>query len=408
MRFDLCANHARRVLAMTAEASQAGAAGGRDRATQSFQRPQRATGYSVASEWLVARRILCVVAIKFVMISVIGTLSAAEPSKPGSTVLGISDSRFIVNQQPTFLLGVSYYGALGASEDFIRRDLDDLQRHGFNWIRVWATWGAFDNDVSAVDSNGAARPPFLAKLQWLVAQCDQRGMVVDVTLTRGKSDGKSLSGGNLPDFDAHQRAVETIVNALTQHRNWYLDLANERDVRDQRFVSIEELEKLRQLVRRLDPQLLVTASFGGHDLTKRDARDSLIDAGHDFLSVHRPRHAKSPGQTEDRTVELLAIATELKHGAAVHHQEPFRRGYAGWEPNADDFLTDLRGAVAGGAAGWCFHNGSGRTTADNRPRRSFDLREKRLVDQLDSEELKVLAESRQVLIEAQDDEKTSQ
>ena len=65
-------------------------------------------------------------------------------------------------------------------------------------------------------------------------------------------------------------------------------------------------------------------------------------------------------------------------------------------------------SVAGGAAGWCFHNGSGRTTADNRPRRSFDLREKRLVDQLDSEELKVLAESRQVLIEAQDDEKTSQ
>ena len=75
-------------------------------------------------------------------------------------------------------------------------------------------------------------------------------------------------------------------------------------------------------------------------------------------------------------------------------QEPFRRGYAGWDPEADDFLTDLRGAIAGGAAGWCFHNGSQRTTADNRPRRSFDLREKRLMDQLDSKELLVVAKVR--------------
>lgn len=336
------------------------------------------------------------------MVSVIvfvGLAWAVEPQSEGRTVLGVQETRFTINARPTFLLGISYYGALGASEGSIRRDLDDLQRHGFNWLRVWATWGAFDHDVSAVDARGEPRAPFLDKLQWLVAECERRGMIVDVTLTRGKRSAKSLAGGNLPDFESHQRAVETIVNALQRYRNWYLDLANERDVRDERYVPVDELKKLREVVRRLDPQRLVTASFGGHDLSKRDVQDSLIGAGHDFLSVHRPRNAKSPGQTAVRTREVLAIAAELSRPVPVHQQEPFRRGYAGWEPVADDFLTDLRGAIAGGAAGWCFHNGSQRTTAGNHPRRSFDMHEQRLLDQLDSEERIVLAKARSVLAE---------
>ncbi len=328
------------------------------------------------------------------------TASVAQSQTNATTVLSVSDTQFTLNDRPTFLLGISYYGALGASENSIRRDLDDVQRHGFNWLRVWATWGAFDHDVSAVDARGEPRAPFLDKLQWLVAECDRRGMVVDVTLTRGRRSAKSLAGGDLPDFESHERAVETIVSALQRHRNWYLDLANERDVRDERYVPVGELKKLREVVRRLDPQRLVTASFGGHDLSRHDVQDSLIDAGHDFLSVHRPRSAKSPRQTEARTREVLAIAAELNRPAPVHHQEPFRRGYAGWEPVADDFLTDLRGAIAGGAAGWCFHNGSQRTTAGNHPRRSFDMREQRLLDQLDSEERIVLAKARSVLADA--------
>ena len=77
----------------------------------------------------------------------------------------------------------------------------------------------------------------------------------------------------------------------------------------------------------------------------------------------------------------------------ILHQEPFRRGYETWEPSAADFLTDLRGAVKGGAAGWCFHNGSQRTSADHEPRRSFDLRAKRLFDQLDAEERTVISDA---------------
>ncbi|HRZ93898.1 MAG TPA: hypothetical protein P5022_13395, partial [Candidatus Paceibacterota bacterium] len=69
-------------------------------------------------------------------------LSAADPgaTPAARTVLGLESARFTLNGQPVFLLGISYYGGLGASDPSIQQDLDDIQRHGFNWIRVWATW----------------------------------------------------------------------------------------------------------------------------------------------------------------------------------------------------------------------------------------------------------------------------
>jgi hypothetical protein len=326
-----------------------------------------------------------------ILLSAMGLLAEARGAQgaadaAGHTVLGIEGTRFTINGRPTFLLGISYYAGLGASKEFVRSDLDDLQHHGFNWIRVWATWGAFGKDVSAVDVKGEAREPFLGNLKWLVSECDRRGMIVDVTLTRGKAK----EGGHLPDMAAHRGAVEVIVKALKEHRNWYLDLANEHDVGDDRHVSTAQIKALREVAREIDPKVLVTASFGGHDLSQGELRDALQVARLDFVSPHRPREPDSPGQTRKRTEECLAAMKKIGRLAPVHYQEPLRRGYQNWEPKAEDFLTDLRGAVAGGAAGWCFHNGSQRGTPDERPRRSFDLSEKRLFDQLDAEEQKVV------------------
>ena len=326
--------------------------------------------------------------------ALLGQYTVNAGSRAGSntnTVLETQGSHFCLNDRPTFLLGISYYAALGASQENIRRDLDDFQRDGFNWLRVWATWAAFAQDVSAVDGTGAPRQPFLGKLQWLVGECDRRGLVVDVTLSRQQLSPNHIGSGSLPDFDSHQHALATLINALRDHRNWYLDLANEHDVRDARFVSLSELQALRDQARQLAPQLLVTASLGGHDLAESDVRDCLVVAGLDFLAPHRPRDAGSSGQTETQTRSCLAWEKSLKRIAPILYQEPFRRGYGAWQPGAEDFLTDLRGALAGGAAGWCFHNGSEARSPDHQPRRSFDLRARRLFDQLDPQERKVVA-----------------
>ena len=301
----------------------------------------------------------------------------------GATELRTKGTQFTINGKPTFLLGISYYAALGASKDLILKDLDQMQSSGFNWFRVWATWDGFDNDVAAVDGEGKAREPFLGTLQWLVKECDRRGIVVDVTMHR--------ADGRLEDTKSLCQAVETILVALKPYRNWYLDLANERNIGDARRVSFEELVEARKVAKKLDPGRLVTASHAG-DVGKEELRRYLREVGVDFIAPHRPREAKSPGETAAGTREYLEWMRELGRTVPVHYQEPFRRAYdpGHWEPKAGDFLTDLKQAKEGGAAGWCLHNGAQENKPDGKPRRSFDMREARLFDQLDDEEKKFI------------------
>jgi len=316
---------------------------------------------------------------------VLPVLAASGGSAMAETVLGVEGTRFSLNGEPTFLYGISYYGGLGAPEETLRADLDSLQGYGLNWIRLWGTWGAYDNEVSAVQPDGSPRPEGLTQLKRLIAACDARGLVVDVTLSRGNG----VTGvPRLMTLEAHSRAVETLLTGLRPYRNWYLDLSNERNIQDQRHTSFEDLRALRELARRLDPDRLITASQGG-DISEEELRRYVLEAGVDFITPHRPRHAGSPGQTEAVTQEYLARMEALGRVVPVHYQEPFRRDYGDWPPTALDFLTDYEGAVAGGAAGWCLHNGS-RATEDGRPRRSFDLREGPLFQQLDAEELEAL------------------
>jgi hypothetical protein len=305
----------------------------------------------------------------------------------GSTELSIGNDRFTLDGEPAFLLGVSYYGGLGASEEQVVADLDDLRARDINWTRVWATWAFEGRDVSAVTPDGGPRQPYLDRLVWLVRAADERGIVVDVTLNRA-AGADSLGG--IAGQAGHLRAVGVLARALLPWRNCYLDLANERNIGDARHVSIEELRALRDAVKALDPGRLVTASQGG-DISEDEVREYVEGVGVDFLCPHRPRHEGSPGETREATERYRSWLEGLGRAMPVHYQEPFRRGYGDWQPTVEDFLTDLRGAVEGGAAGWCLHNGSPRDGAEGPPR-SFDMGEGRgrLMDQLDPVEREVL------------------
>jgi hypothetical protein len=299
--------------------------------------------------------------------------------------LAVKDTRFLIDGKPVFLHGMSYYGALGASPDVIRQDLDRLRQHGFNWIRVWANWAAFENDVGVVDAEGRPREAHLAKLESLLRECERRGMIVDVSLSRGNG----VTGPpRLQSPEAHRRAVEAVVTRLKGHWNWYLDLSNERNIQDKRHTSPGDLKALRERVRELDARRLVTASHAG-DIGRDELREYLETVRIDFISPHRPRRPGTSAQTEAKTREYLGWMRELGRMVPVHYQEPFRRGY-GWEPRAEDYAADLKGAIGGGAAGWCFHNGDQREAKDGRPRRSFDLRDGSLFSQLDDEEKRAL------------------
>ena len=235
------------------------------------------------------------------------TASAKEAPRLSDIVLGIDGTAFTLNGKKTFLLGASYYGALGAPDDFIARDLDDLKTLGFNWIRVFAVWDAFDNNVSAVDATGKAREPYLSKLKAVVAAAEKRGMVVDVTLARMPC---------LPNQEAHLRAVETLAKALKGCRNVYFDLANERDQNyaGGTFVSYAELRALRDRVKAADPDRLVTAS--GEPADRADLARYLVEAGLDFISPHLARDAGTEQRTADATRKYPRVDEGVGPGGA--------------------------------------------------------------------------------------------
>ena len=173
-------------------------------------------------------------------------------------------------------------------------------------------------------------------------------------------------------------------------------MANEHNIRSKslatKFVSFEDARTLRNRAKKVDEQRLVTISYV-RDSSKEDVFSYLLDVQVDFLSPHRPRDRKSASETATITRQYLTWMRESGRLIPIHYQEPFRRDFSkGWQPTAGDFQTDLEGAIEGGAAGWCFHNGDNRWGRDAQPRRSFDMRQRRLFEQLDSVELEAVKE----------------
>jgi hypothetical protein len=310
----------------------------------------------------------------------------------GTTLtIGADGRRFELGGRPAFLLGASYFGGLGAPEEFIREDLADLRRAGFNWIRVWAMWAAFDNDVSAFDADGDPRDPPFEKLLWLCELADELGLVIDVTLPRGPGVTGAAAADPPSSDEAHVGAAALLAEAMLPRRNVYLDVGDERDIADGRHVPIAVIRSLRDRIKQIDPDRLVTAGHAG-DIEPDGLYEYVTGARVDFLAPHRPRDPGSPAQTQSKCANLAHRMVRLGKSVPIHYQQPMRRGLADWQPRVDDFLTDLTGAVGGGAAGWCLHNGHTVSKADGRPRRCFDLRprEGRLIDQLDDAERTVV------------------
>jgi len=304
-------------------------------------------------------------------------------AQPGPE-LGIDGGNFTLDGRPVFLLGCSYYGGAAVKDsDAVRADLDEMREAGFNWIRVWATWDVFGNGVAVLDDDGRPNKACLRRLKRLCNLAGNRGMVVDVTVSRLN---RPCFPGNLEE---HTAVVEQLGRTLKRFRNVYFDVGNERNVKGPRHVPMDQVGRLIAAVKAVDPERLCTASNAGGDLALEQAVE-YVNTGHvDFLALHRPRKEDTPATTESFTRSVIETLEKSGHVVPVHYQEPFRRDYGRWQPQSGDFVKDLDGARAGGAAGWCFHNGAARKRADGRPRRSFDMRpdEGRLFDQLDSAEM---------------------
>jgi hypothetical protein len=164
-------------------------------------------------------------------------------------------------------------------------------------------------------------------------------------------------------------------------------LANEHDGE----ISFDRLRRLTTRVKQLDPERLVTVSRGS-DIPKRELRQYLRHVYIDFITPHRLRSDQSVIKSEARTKKYFKDMRSYGRIVPLLYQEPFRVGYDKFRPTAQQFAQDLKGAIAGGAAGWLFHNGDQRNpaTPNREPRRSHDLSVQRLFVQFDTLETEAL------------------
>ena len=108
------------------------------------------------------------------------------------------------------------------------RNLDNMVAHGLNCLGVYvqgsnAGWPDPDGGRNGYTPDGRLRPEFAERLEWLIREADQRGMVVMVGLFSPRKDQEFESEA------AVQRACEATAKFLVERnlRNVFVDLMHE-------------------------------------------------------------------------------------------------------------------------------------------------------------------------------------
>lgn len=367
---------------------------------------------------------------------------AADPSVPApfgnSTRLSRSADRFTINGSPTFLLGVSYFSCLYATDSQIVQDLDDMQSRGFNVARCWVNWPihwsnwqteSADNCV-LVKKDGTLNQTALGKLKKILALADARGIVVDATFNQD-TPKKTV--------ESHMAGVEAAAQALTDYNNVIFDLQNETDhyydgnpiqcpvagssQTRPCFLTESEAGTLRGRVLNADSGRLVVASFGdeylvddkiswGPNKNRAEAQAYVRTPGAVIAAaLHCCRNGSSlpawddaTGTAADNLRSVLGCTSPKK---PIYFQEPNRcactgggicKGGGQYVSNCETTNTTEQSAIAAeftnaaqsardaGAAGWIFHTMGGYDLRWNSQKPRFRSRlngtEKKVFDQL--------------------------
>jgi hypothetical protein len=144
----------------------------------------------------------------------------------------IRDDRARLGGEPVELWGLRCGNALmsrAVTERHVR-NLDNFVAHGINLVGVYVQgsnggWPNVDAGRNGYTKDGALRPEFAERLEWLVREADARGMIVMVGLFSPRKD-QELAGEA-----AVKRAIEETAQFLVDRelRNVFVDIVHEYD-----------------------------------------------------------------------------------------------------------------------------------------------------------------------------------
>ena len=278
-------------------------------------------------------------------------INTAQAQVAGLT-LGVSGDRFTLNGTPQFLLFVSYFDAMAASDAILDSDFSQLQSLGFSGIRIFPNWNPLDNPARLMDSNGNIRPGRMAALINIIQKAAANNLIVDVSFTRDTVSG--LSPASL------QTGIVSTTQALISYRNLYFDITNEADhdglTCGPARLCPSEARSIRDAVKAVDPQRIVSVSLNS-DSTNEPAY--VINGAMDFHPTH------GPGGTLNGTRTFVAQEKAAVPGRPVHMQEPDRCRANPCAYSSNAFITSATDAKCAGATGWNFHTNGGYNLSSN-------------------------------------------
>lgn len=149
---------------------------------------------------------------------------------PATREFSIREQRAYLGGQPIEIWGLRCGNALysqGVAERHVR-SLDNMVAHGINCIGVYlqgSNGGHPDPEAgrNGYEADGTLKPDFARRLEWLVREADDRGMVVMVGLFSPRKDQE------FQDDAAVQRACEQTAQFLVRRklRNVFCDIMHE-------------------------------------------------------------------------------------------------------------------------------------------------------------------------------------
>jgi hypothetical protein len=306
-----------------------------------------------------------------------GGLLASGP-RAATPALAVEGARFTVDGVPRFLLIVSYFDALRASDAVLDADFAWLRDHGIDGIRIFPNWwrcaavrqcGGHPGDDTLMDAAGGIRADRLARLRQVLAKAGQHRLVVDLSFARETVRG--TSGATL-SADAYAGALAAALKALGPLPHVMVDLQNE--VYQNRLFAeraADDAPKVAALAGRLDAAariLFVSTNAGEAERYVYCGASGPCPAGAaplDVIAVHDAREANWHDRTPAVVRDLVALGSR-RGPRPIYLQEPMPWQDERAPDRVERFLDAAARARRAGAAAWTFHTRSAFILRDGR------------------------------------------
>ena len=267
-------------------------------------------------------------------------LTVAAPALPAATgpSLTIAGASFAVDGRPRFLLLVSYFDALRASDATLEGDFAFLRRHGLDGVRIFPNWwrcaavrqcgGHAGDDTLMAAPDGALRPAVLARLKAVLAAAGRHGLIVDLSFAR--ETVRDTAGARAVAVGLRRRRWPRPCARSGRSPHVMIDLQNE--VNQNRLFAdsaAADAPHVAALARRVDGGSRIVFVSTSEREAERYTYCGVDGCPLDVLAVHDARERNWHDRTPAVVRELVALGARARAATGLPAGAPGVAGRAG-------------------------------------------------------------------------------